>query len=77
MTGPFAIIEYRCFHARNDHYHGQQPDKRTETDTRREITAAVTKALQVHPDMVTILIHEPERENIGKSGHLMSDSQTK
>jgi 4-oxalocrotonate tautomerase len=39
-----------------------------------EITSALTRTLQVPPGMVTILIHELERENIGKSGYLISDS---
>jgi 4-oxalocrotonate tautomerase len=39
-----------------------------------EITHILTRTLQVPPEMVTILINELERENIGKSGHLTSDA---
>jgi 4-oxalocrotonate tautomerase len=39
-----------------------------------EITSTLTRTLQVPPGMVTILIHELERENIAKSGYLISDS---
>jgi 4-oxalocrotonate tautomerase len=38
-----------------------------------EITGTLARTLQVPPGMVTILIHELERENIGKSGYLLSD----
>jgi 4-oxalocrotonate tautomerase len=39
-----------------------------------EITHTLSRTLQVPPGMVTILIHELERENIGKSGYLLCDS---
>lgn len=39
-----------------------------------EITSTLTRTLQVPPGMVTILIHELERDNIAKSGYLICDS---
>ncbi len=33
-----------------------------------DITATITTTLGVPPEMVTIMIHELDRENIGKSG---------
>jgi 4-oxalocrotonate tautomerase len=40
----------------------------------REFTRIITETLEVGPEMVTILIDELERENIGKSGALLSDT---
>ncbi|MDN7024976.1 4-oxalocrotonate tautomerase [Methanoculleus sp. FWC-SCC1] len=39
-----------------------------------EITATITSTLGVSPDWVTILIEELDRENIAKSGKLLSES---
>jgi 4-oxalocrotonate tautomerase len=39
-----------------------------------EITATITSTLGVDPDWVTILIEELDRENIAKSGKLLSES---
>lgn len=41
----------------------------------REFTRVLTETLEVEPEMVTILIDELDRENIGKSGTLLSDDR--
>ena len=38
-----------------------------------DITATITTTLGVPPEMVTILIHELDKENIGKAGKQMSE----
>ena len=39
----------------------------------REITRTITDTLGVGPDMVTIMIDELDRDNIGKSGRMLSE----
>ena len=38
------------------------------------ITTVVTKTLQVTPDWVTVFVEELDKENIAKSGILLSES---
>lgn len=40
----------------------------------REFTKTITDTLAVEPEMVTIFIDELDRDNIGKSGRMLSDS---
>jgi len=39
----------------------------------REFTKTITDTLGVGPDMVTIMIDELDRDNIGKSGRMLSE----
>jgi 4-oxalocrotonate tautomerase len=39
----------------------------------REFTRTLTETLGVGPEMVTILIDELDRDNIGKSGKMLSE----
>ncbi len=39
----------------------------------REFTKTITDTLGVEPDMVTIMIDELDRDNIGKSGRMLSE----
>ncbi len=39
-----------------------------------EITDTLVRTLQVDPAMITILIQELSRENIGKAGRLLSET---
>ena len=39
----------------------------------REFTKTITDTLGVEPDMFTILIDELDRDNIGKSGRVLSE----
>ena len=41
----------------------------------QEFTRIITETLGVGPEMVTVLIDELERENIGKSGVLLSEKK--
>jgi len=40
----------------------------------REFTKTITNTLDVEPNMVTIMIDELDRDNIGKSGKMLSES---
>ena len=41
----------------------------------KEFTRIITETFGVGPEMVTIFIEELEKENIGKSGILLSETQ--
>jgi 4-oxalocrotonate tautomerase len=43
----------------------------------REFTRTITETLGVTPDMVTIMIDELDRDNIGKSGKMLSEGPAK
>jgi 4-oxalocrotonate tautomerase len=41
----------------------------------RQFTETLVRTLNVTPDMVTVLVEELNRENIGKSGVLLSENK--
>ncbi len=43
----------------------------------REFTRTITETLGVTPDTVTIMIDELDRDNIGKSGKMLSEGPVK
>lgn len=41
----------------------------------RQFTETLVRTLDVPPDMVTVLVEELDRENIGKAGVLLSEKK--